>query len=236
MHYHLSDHIYVAQFRDEAILLDVNADKYTIYFKEFSALLAKVLEGKPTSFSPQDLPQIQRLIDDNILKTKDFFYPFYIDKKADSSGIANVDWRLPLGNTKIRLNFHVLKALLTLIRVNFYMKFKGFYEVIRLIKKRRQGGSDYGIPSDAELRGLADIVNKACLLYPTRTKCLEWAITYVLLALSRGWRCNLEIGVQNYPFMAHAWVECDEKVIMDSQDLRKGLAIILNEPFRRLSQ
>ncbi len=58
-------------------------------------------------------------------------------------------------------------------------------------------------------------------------------MTFVLLALRRRWKCNLEIGIQNYPF-ADAWVECDGKVVMDSQDLRTGLAIILNEPFRRL--
>jgi len=33
---------------------------------------------------------------------------------------------------------------------------------------------------------------------------------------------------------AHAWVKYDEKLVMDSEDLMKGLSIILNESFRKL--
>ncbi|HUX80287.1 MAG TPA: lasso peptide biosynthesis B2 protein, partial [Alphaproteobacteria bacterium] len=142
--------------------------------------------------------------------------------------------RLPLENKKISLNIQVLKALFTLIKVNLYIKIRGLYPTIQLIKKSRKNQVQYLIPTEEELNDLARIVNTACFLHPTRIKCLEWAMTFVLLALKRRWKCNLEIGVQNYPFFAHAWVECDGKVVMDSQYLREDLAIILNEPFRRL--
>jgi len=236
MHYHLNDHIYVTQFREELILLDARMDKYTICFKNFSDLLSGLIEKSSSDLkhSTQNLSYVQKLLDDGLIKTKDSPYPYHIDRKPLSDGVSNVDWRLPLDNTKVSLNAQVLKALITLIKVNFYIKFRGLYPAIQLIKKSCKNQSNYSIPQDKELRELANVVNKACLMYPTRTKCLEWAMTYVLLALKRGWRCNLEIGVQNYPFMAHAWVECDGKVIMDSQDLREGLGIILNEPFRRV--
>jgi len=247
MYYHVKEPIYLAQFRDELILLDTKRDKYTICLKRFSDLLINVLDGNPSvpqeefyplssrpQSSPQALTDIQKLIDSNILEEKDSLYPFHIDRKPDSEGVSNVDWRLPLENKRMSLNGQVLSAFITLLKVNFYIKVRGFYSTIQLLKKSRQGHSTYIIPQDEDLRNLANIVNKACLIYPTRTKCLEWAITFVLLALKRKWKCNLEIGVQNYPFFAHAWVECDGKVVMDSQDLREGLAIILNEPFRKL--
>jgi len=240
MHYHLNDHIYIAQFKDELILLDTKQDKYTICFKQFSGLLLNVLEGKQAAsgeklFSiPQDPVSIQNLIDDGVIQEKDTLYPFHIDRKLDSDGVSNVDWRLPLENKKIPLNVQVLKAFKTLLQVNFYIKFRGLHSTIQLIKKSRKSNSNYIIPQDEELRDLANIVNKACLIYPTRTKCLEWAMTFVLLALKRMWKCNIEIGVQNYPFLAHAWVESNGRVVMDSEDLRTGLAIILNEPFRKL--
>lgn len=244
MHFHLSDHIYIAQFKDELILLDTKNDKYTICFKEFSQLLADLLEEKYSAseeklFSSSELPskdldKTLQLINDNIIEKKNTFYPFHIDRKVDSDGVSNVDWSLPLESKKIPLNSSVLKALVTLLKVNLFMKVRGFYSTIQLIKNSLKSHLNYIIPQDEDLRDLANIVNKACLLYPTRTKCLEWAMTFVLLALKRKWKCNLEIGVQNYPFFAHAWVECDEKVVMDSQDLREGLAIILNEPFRKL--
>jgi len=246
MYYHLRDHIYITQFREELVLLDTKEDKYTICFEQLSKLLMNILEKNnlhlddeciPCSgsqHSSQDSAYIQKLLNDHIIQSKESPYPFHIDRKLTSEGVSNVDWRLPLENKKVSLNLQVLKALTTLIKVNFYIKFKGLYLTIQLIKRSRKSHSKYIIPHAQELRDLANVVNKACLMYPTRTKCLEWAMTFVLLALKRKWKCNLEIGVQNYPFMAHAWVECDGKVVMDSQELRKGLGVILNEPFRKV--
>ena len=236
MHYHLNEHIYVTFFREEAILLDTKKDKYSIFSKPLSLLLNQAIETDTYCIDkslPHQSTYLQKLTDDNILTHKKFPYPFYIDKKTYSDGVSNVDWSLPLESKKVPLSLQVAEALMTLIKVNFYIKLRGFHQTIQLIKKSCKNELNYNVPPDANLEDLANIVNKACLIYPTRTKCLEWAITYVLLALKRKWKCNLEIGVQNYPFFAHAWVECEEKVITDSQDLREGLAIILNEPFRR---
>ncbi|WP_010301750.1 lasso peptide biosynthesis B2 protein [Candidatus Odyssella thessalonicensis] len=248
MYYHLKDHIYITQFRDELILLDTKADKYTIYFKSISNLICNLLEnvdnenkGKSTTslnarlLSNQELGYTQKLLADNILESKDSPYPYSIDRKPTSEGVSDVDWRLPLDAKNAKINLAVLGALFTLIKVNFYIQIKGFYRTIQLIKASKDLKRNYITPSEENLRKLACVVNRACLLYPTRTKCLEWAITFILLALKRGWKCNLEIGVQNYPFMAHAWVECEGKVVEDDQMLREGLGIILNEPFRRLA-
>jgi hypothetical protein len=247
MPYHLRDHIYITQFRDEIIVLDTKRDKYTICFQQISELLLFLLDNKlqlSSSFSaasseleyltPEDLKNIRSLVDDHIIEKKDTCFPFEIDLKPHSAGASNVDWSLPIDNEKISLSLNVVAALITLIKVNFYIKIRGFYSAICLIKKSRKDNKNYIVPSTEKLCDLANIVNKACLIYPTRTKCLEWAMTFVLLALKRGWKCNLEVGVQNYPFMAHAWVECNGQVVMDSQNLREGLGIILNEPFRKL--
>ncbi|HUX79286.1 MAG TPA: lasso peptide biosynthesis B2 protein [Alphaproteobacteria bacterium] len=246
MYYHLNDHIYITQFRDKLILLDAKEDKYTICFEQISKLFTDILEkniphtgtkvirSSDFKYSSQDSAYIQKLLNDRIIECKESPYPYHIDRKLTSEGVSDVDWRLPIENKKVRLDIQVLEALMTLIKVNFYIKFKGLYSTIQLIKRSRKINTEYTIPQAEELRDLANVVNQACLTYPTRTKCLEWAMIFVILALKRKWKCNLEIGVQNYPFMAHAWVECDGKVVMDSQELRKGLGIILNEPFRRM--
>lgn len=238
MYYHICDHIYITQFQAELILLDVKKDIYTICSKQISDILMSLLKGKEFNYSshssPHILPIIQELIENNIIEQQDTLYPFQIDFKPASSGVSNVDWSLPLENKKISLNSSILKAFMILLKVNFYIKFKGLHAALQLIKKSRKKHLNYIIPCDEDLQELATVVNKACLIYPTRIKCLEWSMTYVLLALERRWKCNLEIGVQNYPFFAHAWVECNGKVVMDEQELKEGLAIILNEPFRKL--
>jgi len=232
-------HIYACQFRDELILLDTKKDKYSICSPEFSKLLINFLESSnsktslchPSMQSLQD-SDINRLIEVGIIELKDTNAALTIDRKPYSCGVSNADWRLPLDKVSISdFNSEVLNVLILLTKVNFYVNIKGLHSTIQLIKKSYDKKLHYVIPTQEELRSLASVVNKACVIYPTRTKCLEWAITYVLEALKRRWRCNLEIGVQNYPFLAHAWVECNKEVIMDEQDLRKELSIILSEPF-----
>lgn len=238
MYYHLQEHIYITQFQNEVILLNTKKDKYTICFKELSVLLLALLEEHPDDLANKpslvSQPFFQELMDAQVIEEKDTTYPFHIDRKLESDGVSNVDWSLPLENNAVSLNISVLRALITLLQVNFYIKVRGLHSMIQLIKKSRKAHINYIIPDEQVLKDLAHVVNKACLVYPVRTKCLEWAVTFVLLALKQKWKCNLEIGVQNYPFIAHAWVECNEKVVMDSEDLRLQLAIILNEPFKKL--
>lgn len=230
-YYSICKHIYITQFRDQVILLDTKKDKYTIYSQSFANILLKIVHNKALTESEED--NLQALINAKIIQCQNTPYSFYTDCKFGAIGVSNIDWRLPLNEQEVSLGPPVVIALLRLIQVNSYIKLLGFNKAIQLIKRTRKKNVEYIIPKDAELKQLASIVNKACLIYPSRTKCLEWAMTYVLLALKRKWKCNLEIGVQNYPFMAHAWVECNGKVVMDSQNLREGMGIILNEPFRR---
>ena len=230
-YFHLVPHIYIAQFRDQVILLDTKNDAYTICSETFGNILLGAASNK--KLTQESFDALDSLLQAGILEKSNIPYPFYIDQKPDSVGVSNIDWRLPLNEKKTPFSLSVFKALWYLVKVNFYIKFLGFHRAIGLIQKAYKQKRKYIITNHENLDHLAGVVNKACLIYPSRTKCLEWAMTYILMALQKGWKCNLEIGIQNYPFMAHAWVECDGKIIMDSQDLRSGLAIILNEPFRR---
>ncbi len=235
MYYHLKEHIYVTQFKDELIMLDTLEDTYTICSDQVSGILNHLFKSGPVLPRLNELnhTQVQWLSEQNIVEEKEAPYPFFIDDKANSNGVSNVNWSLPLDSEAIKINLDVIKALYALVKINTTMKLKGFDRALRLIKTAKKSRTTYIVPKPEELDNLANIVNKACYLYPTRTKCLEWAMTFVLLALNKGWKCNLEIGVQNYPFYAHAWVECYGTIVMDDQSLRHGLAVILNEPFRK---
>ena len=231
MFLHLCKHIYIAQFNDDLIVLDTKKDKYTLCFSEVAETLMNLLENNSRSFNQET---IQNFIDAHIIEKKDFPFPFFIDRKMKCQGVSNVDWTLPVDYQEVKFSLSVVKALLQLVQVAFYLKKRGFYETIQLVKKRRKKEVDYTIPSEDDLKNLAGVITKACLIYPKKTSCLEWSITFVLMALKRQWKCNLEIGVQNYPFLSCAWVECDGKVIMNNKEFREGMAIILNEPFRKL--
>jgi hypothetical protein len=47
----------------------------------------------------------------------------------------------------------------------------------------------------------------AGVFYPGRARCLEQSLALYVLLRRRGVAAALRIGVQPYPFSAHAWVE-----------------------------
>ncbi|WP_052738489.1 lasso peptide biosynthesis B2 protein [Robbsia andropogonis] len=71
-------------------------------------------------------------------------------------------------------------------------------------------------------------LNRACLLYPRRTKCLEWSAALVHLCQRRGVDVDLVIGVSGGPFSAHAWVEHDGMVMGDDAERRRQFAVIVD--------
>ena len=50
------------------------------------------------------------------------------------------------------------------------------------------------------------------------------------MMLKRGIEGYLVVGVQKYPFYAHAWVEYSNTVVNDTAEVKKRLAVILKTP------
>lgn len=123
----------------------------------------------------------------------------------------------------------IFNALVTLIRVQYLVK-KGIGPVINSVKSFSKS-ADFVIPTEKEIQQLSDAVDIACSFYVKKVFCLSWAATFALLALKKRWKCNFVIGAQSYPFYAHAWVEIDDKVINDAQQVQDYLTILVKEPF-----
>jgi len=230
--YHLDDHIYLTFFRKEAIILDLKKDQYSIFSEDRTRQLKSLLAGQINDL----LPQLQN---NGILKNQTFDtpYPFSIDEKAHSTGVFTAGWKLPLP-TEIPIiplaqYRTVFEAWRVLFKVHWLLRLRGFYGLIKYLKKQRKNQINYTIPPVKDLQHLVNCLNKAALFYTKSTKCLEWATALSFLCLKRQWVCNLVIGAQNYPFIAHAWAEVDQQIVADSKDFPENLSIILTEPFRK---
>jgi hypothetical protein len=72
----------------------------------------------------------------------------------------------------------------------------------------------------ARARTLAATVNRAAQLQPGRAECLERSAAALALLRLLGWPVEMVIGVQPRPFVAHAWIELDGRVLNDRQEVR----------------
>lgn len=96
-------------------------------------------------------------------------------------------------------------VLLAAVRIS--LKTVGFDRTIRVVRR---------LADRAPLRPEADVaafphaaraVALAGAFFPGRAICLEQALALYLALRRRGFPVELRIGVQPYPFFAHAWVE-----------------------------
>ncbi len=230
MYYNLSKHIYLTRLKNDYIFLDIKKNLYFVCNPTYSCLVDEIVSSDIV-YIGEDESLINNLLLLDIVCLSESPSVVFFDYKKNVTDAVRADGALDTSFKSLELSKEIFFSFLTLVRIHFYINFIGLNSIIKIIRKQATKNHLF-LPSSQELDNLASIVDRSCLIYPKRTKCLERAITFVMLALKKGWKCNLEIGVQNYPFYAHAWVECNGKVICDEADLRDKLAIILREPFK----
>lgn len=83
---------------------------------------------------------------------------------------------------------------------------------------------------DPALAQLLEAHIRARMWYPCEIQCLLGSAALALHAWRHGIPVEFRIGVQNYPFHAHAWVEHSQSVVNDHPEVRLRLAPILVIP------
>lgn len=248
MYFHTYNYIYLTYFNAEIIVLDLQKDQYMILSEYISKIVdlalnneflnengTYVLADYKECILPEDFDKtIKYLQETGILSKKKYNDPYIrkLKKGKFSAGAHNVDWRM--SSSELTDNVTILKVLeayFTLIKVYFIVNVFGFKGLIKAIKNKGEFYCNENKTNEFNL--LVTALNKACFYFPIKTKCLEWSAALTFMGLRRKLKCNIEIGVQNLPFAAHAWVNADGRVIADIQDLPETLSVILSEPFNK---
>jgi hypothetical protein len=66
----------------------------------------------------------------------------------------------------------------------------------------------------------------ATAFYPGRSKCLEQSVAGLVLLRRRGVPVEMRLGVQPYPFSAHAWLELDGVPVTESPEVVAHYALL----------
>lgn len=98
------------------------------------------------------------------------------------------------------------KALAGLMAFDLLGMGHNFARIHRLVQQWEV--SEQVMPADTVDRVCA-AVNYACVWYPKRVLCLQRSAVTTCLLRSCGIAATMVLGVQNWPFKAHAWTEVD---------------------------
>ncbi|MCL2646655.1 MAG: lasso peptide biosynthesis B2 protein [Phycisphaerales bacterium] len=238
MYLHINKYIYCVYFNDSLIVLNLKKNQYLVLPESYAEIMHIVLDHEYGQYdkggSPDDFDAIVEELQNMGIFSRQKYgerCDYTLVKKGCSAGAPNVDWRMRKADGSIVLSrSDTFKAYLYLLKVYFILKVFGFYSLIKSIKK--SGKTGVNEVDAGKFDKLVAALNRACFYFPTRVKCLEWSAALVFMGLKRGLKCNIEIGVQNLPFVAHAWVRAGGSVVADDESLPENLSVILSEPYR----
>jgi hypothetical protein len=110
----------------------------------------------------------------------------------------------------------LLSSFLLLAATDLGLRTLGFARTVELARKLSRAHQ----PADAAL--IVEVCRRlamAAVFYPGRARCLEQSLALYVLLRRRGLPAELRLGVQPYPFTAHAWVELEGRPVNEQPEV-----------------
>ena len=112
----------------------------------------------------------------------------------------------------------VARCALTLLAVRARLKVRGFGRSVAWARRRGERAPGARLAAE-QVERAAYHVAVAAAFFPGRAVCLEQSLALYVLLRRRGVPAELRVGVQVYPFHAHAWVELDGEPVNEDREV-----------------
>ena len=119
---------------------------------------------------------------------------------------------------------HVVTCTVLLAAADLSLKTLGLRRSVKLARRLARRSAEGSGAERPQIAEIARNVVTAAAFYPGRAQCLEQSLALFLLLRRRRIAAELRIGVQPYPFSAHAWVEHEGRPINEREDYVTRLA------------
>jgi hypothetical protein len=118
----------------------------------------------------------------------------------------------------------VIRCLFALFWCDVSLRTLGFARTLRMARK--WAGRRTAPHSEQLIAATLHNIVVATALYPGRSKCLEQALAGLVLLRRRGVPVELQLGVQPYPFFAHAWLQINGVPLTESPEVTARFALL----------
>jgi hypothetical protein len=212
MHHSPSDGVRAEIIDNRVVLLDIDAGEYLV-LDRIETLIWQGLISDSTAETINILIEEYDISEDIILADIEAFKAQciergFFDKKSDTSRRKQQAAPAKAPNA--------WRAWLWMLRVSFSLR-SGFAPAYRLCLGLKQPGAR--TLADLEKAQTAFLFAENFFIFKSAPRdCLPRSLSLYGFLTSCGIRATHVIGIARYPFEAHAWVECDDKVLLDRPD------------------
>ncbi|TKI07482.1 lasso peptide biosynthesis B2 protein [Martelella alba] len=220
-----ADHVNHVVIDNELILFDSHKGHYWIFDAKKSEYIIKHLMGdlRHNNNELANYLYKRKLI---IASKNKQIFNYY---KGEHLGIDNYEWRLNSHHIDSRYSRSIIVlAFIKLLKVKIILSLFGLGYMLRHMTKLKtragmictHGGQWQKMLSiNTALRHVAPFL-------PFRVACLEHSLALFQFLVKVNNDTRFFIGVQNYSFLSHAWVQVGDIVIGDRSDLQIKLALV----------
>lgn len=226
--------MYLAADRGELIALDVKRDRYLALDTRASHVARTALRGDVAHLSQEQQLILNALLRQGLLvRTPTVNAEFCLPVPRDPRGVSSYSW-MPYRSRTAQLGvtpkmLDVVRSVRILHLAETIRKRLGIAGLLAWLVERRAGRPRR--TRRAHEQAVAAVVRAhlwARSLYPFQVHCLSGSAGLVTHLWHLGIIAEFVIGVQKYPFIAHAWVEVNCEVINDRAEVSNRLARIVS--------
>jgi hypothetical protein len=117
----------------------------------------------------------------------------------------------------------VLQALWELVRYDVVNATLGFQRICRQVASQRVAPPKFSRQTESLV---CEAVSLAACFYYKPVRCLQGSVAAARLLKKSGIKSCLVIGYRPAPFLSHAWVEVDGRVVNDSPVYKERLHVL----------
>jgi hypothetical protein len=111
----------------------------------------------------------------------------------------------------------LVRSLALLALVDVSLRLFGMRRTLRWVRGGQQSAVEAPVSQQMIARAVRQVATAAAF-YPRRALCLEQSLVLYRMLRRQGAAVRLRVGVQPFPFTAHAWVEHDGHPINEHED------------------
>jgi hypothetical protein len=129
----------------------------------------------------------------------------------------------PTGISRVSMALLILQAVADLLFYDLLIRFAGFAQVRARVKKAQVRNRPTNSRTTDRVCVAADI---ASCFYYKQVRCMHRSFVTVRLLRKCGVNADLVIGSRPVPFLCHAWVEVDGRIVNDKQGYKRRLCVL----------
>ncbi|EDS2240939.1 lasso peptide biosynthesis B2 protein [Salmonella enterica] len=224
MSYYFKPHVHHVHINNEVTILDEISDRYILLSEKQSRLLEKYMKTGEENSLGTELKRAGLIWNKSGMSLS--------LSSASPEGIGLYSWSSnvivpPLITTLFYLPESIFRIITVRKRLHLYGLHGCLQHCRNKLKSIQKKDYDYNKQiGNAEFFG--QCIKCVSPFFPGKVKCLEFSLSLFDMLIARGIKAQLFIGIQRYDFLSHAWLEINNRVIADDENLKTKLTPIIS--------